>query len=402
MIKFSNNNTAIAKPDGKVLQKPLANRLNTEDIVNKIVLSLLLLRNDKLTRKLSKTSLSSASSTEIDSKTSSTSSYHSDVTYETFNLLPIEKDELKKRRLNFESNNNSMSNFSLGFKNNSNPANKLLNDQEYTIKNTSLYQYENGINRKLNMSVTDYVLNSDWSNAEIIIKKPDQNFKLNYVQDIAIKYLKPPTPELEPIIIREEDQLATPEPPVIIRQVPKPPKTPEPIVIREAPPRPPAAEKKVIIVPGKKKAAPRKIIFEKYPELPTKPQPIIIEKWLPFENIKRKIILEKSPEPGQDTKTKNVIFEYKKPDTKINKEMVCLGVTKANPNDYVQKYGSTLKSPDELPRFLRDIRQPEFKPSSGSVALPNKIRLEGDVHALKMIDLDKFGLSEYKSLVEKL
>jgi hypothetical protein len=137
--------------------------------------------------------------------------------------------------------------------------------------------------------------------------------------------------------------------------------------------------------------------------LPPKPQPVIIEKWLPFENMKRKVILEKSPEPEQGNKSNNVIFEWKNPETSINKELHCLGVTKVNPNDYVRKYGSTLKSSDDLPKILTDIKQPELIAGTNqSASLPGKIKLEGDVHALKLIDLDKFGLSEYKSLVERL
>ena len=86
--------------------------------------------------------------------------------------------------------------------------------------------------------ISQYCLNED-DYPEIITKKSNQN--LEYVQELAIRYLKPPTPPLpgEIIITQEKNTCAAPAPPLIIRQQPPRPDTPEPLVIREAPPEAP-------------------------------------------------------------------------------------------------------------------------------------------------------------------
>lgn len=68
---------------------------------------------------------------------------------------------------------------------------------------------------------------------EIINKKPAQ--QLEYIQELAIRYLRPPTPASpEPILIKQEPNVLTPPgPPVVIRQQPPRPVTPGPLIIRE-------------------------------------------------------------------------------------------------------------------------------------------------------------------------
>lgn len=88
------------------------------------------------------------------------------------------------------------------------------------------------------LPITHYSINRD-SNPQIITKKTQE--LLTYVQELAIRYLKPPTPPPpgEIIITKEISTLTPPAPPIIIRQQPARPTTPEPLVIREAPPKPP-------------------------------------------------------------------------------------------------------------------------------------------------------------------
>lgn len=73
----------------------------------------------------------------------------------------------------------------------------------------------------------------------IVKKKPNHNIK--YVQEVSIRYLKPPTPPPPgDIIIKEIEAEAFPAaPPLILRQQPPRPFTPDPFIIRELPPRPP-------------------------------------------------------------------------------------------------------------------------------------------------------------------
>jgi hypothetical protein len=73
---------------------------------------------------------------------------------------------------------------------------------------------------------------------------------------------------------------------------------------------------------------------------------------------------------------------------------IYLNITKK----YVSKYGNTLVEWNKLPEVARDI-----KPPTGVVlaseARSNLPPLEGDVHLLKYVDLEREGLSEYASYI---
>ena len=43
----------------------------------------------------------------------------------------------------------------------------------------------------------------------------------------------------------------------------------------------------------------------------------------------------------------------------VRKEVKYLGVIRANPVEYVQKYGATLKVARDLPQYVLDIKTPE-------------------------------------------
>lgn len=123
--------------------------------------------------------------------------------------------------------------------------------------------------------LNNYNLNDD-SDPEIIYKTLNQ--PVEYTQNISVKFLKPPTPPPNELVIKHSH---APPPPVIIRQKQNERiKTPSPLIIRELPPEPPKVSRKVISVTEPPK---RKIIVENLPNDPPKPRPIIIEKWLPYE-----------------------------------------------------------------------------------------------------------------------
>lgn len=94
------------------------------------------------------------------------------------------------------------------------------------------------VNWKGNLPLSEYRINDD-PNPEIIRKKTNQSVLYN--QEIAIRYLRPPTPPPPgPILIQQEPNISLPPaPPLVIRQQPARPSTPPPLVIREAPPPPP-------------------------------------------------------------------------------------------------------------------------------------------------------------------
>lgn len=63
-----------------------------------------------------------------------------------------------------------------------------------------------------------------------------------------------------------------------------------------------------------------------------------------------------------------------------------MGVIKADPVDYYNKYGQTLTHSSELPQFVIDIKPPEGI-SLAANHLSKSYELEGDVEALNLIDL---------------
>ena len=137
-------------------------------------------------------------------------------------------------------------------------------------------------------AINEYLINED-ANPEIITKKSKKS--IEYVQELAIRYLRPRTPPApgDIIITKEADQTTAPAPPLIIRQQPARADTPEPMVIREAPPRPPVqVGRKVITISGKNIAPPpRKVVIERLAPVPNKPQNVIVERFFSKEEFKQ-------------------------------------------------------------------------------------------------------------------
>lgn len=79
-----------------------------------------------------------------------------------------------------------------------------------------------------------------------------------------------------------------------------------------------------------------------------------------------------------------------------------MGVIKANPIEYAERYRDTLKTADQLPRIVTNIQNPEGIVLAADQP-PSKMlpELEGEIEALKLIDLEAQGLGEYKSVVYK-
>jgi hypothetical protein len=253
----------------------------------------------------------------------------------------------------------------------------------------------------------EYGINSD-PNPEIVKRKPER--ELVYNQEIAIRYLRPPTPPPpgEIIIKQESDIVAPPAPPLILRQQPSRPETPPPLVIREKPPTPPnPIGQKIITIAGKQlPPPPRKVVIERLPPIPIKPQSVIIERWLPYKLQKRKVIFLRA-KPACETahmaenkQPKNLIIQWEPPTVRVRKEFKDLGVFRANPNEYTEKYGTNLKHATELPDFINELDPSDVKQSLFADK-PMFHELDGDIEALSLIDLDKEGLSEYRNLVHK-
>jgi hypothetical protein len=251
--------------------------------------------------------------------------------------------------------------------------------------------------------ITDYVINED-QNPEVVRKRTDQ--VLQYEHEIAVRYLRPPTPPPPgEIHINLEKNIPTaPAPPLVIRQQPPRPETPTPLVIREAPPKPPSQiGQKMITISGKRiPPPPRKVVIERLAPLPSKPQAVIIERWLPYKDQKRRVIFTKPSEPDPIVpKPRNVVIQWEQPQVNIKKEFRDLGVIRANPVEYVTRYGTELKEHVSLPNFVTEIRPPSGVILAAEHQSPKVVELFGDLDALKLIDLEREGLSEYRYLLQQ-
>jgi hypothetical protein len=259
------------------------------------------------------------------------------------------------------------------------------------------------VNWKGEIPITQYLINEDL-NPEVIRKKTEQ--RIIYEQEVAVRYLRPPTPPPPgEILIRQEKNIPTPPaPPLVIRQVPPRPETPAPLVVREAPPRPPAAVgQKVITISGKRlPPPPRKVVIERLAPLPSKPQAIMVERWLPYGQSKRKVIFQKNTVADPViAKPRNIIVQWDVPEVQIKKDFKDLGVIRANPVEYVERYGASLVTHLELPQFVTEIRPPVGVTLAAEFVAPSLIDLEGDVEALRLIDLDQEGLAEYRAYLAR-
>ena len=118
-----------------------------------------------------------------------------------------------------------------------------------------------------------YKINFD-PNPQIIRKHATD--AVTYKQEVAVRYLRPPTPPPPgPLIIKEvRNPALPPAPPIVIRQRPPRPATPPPLIIRERPPQPPPQlAPKLITKPlPPPPPPPRRVIIERMPPLPPKPQ----------------------------------------------------------------------------------------------------------------------------------
>lgn len=253
------------------------------------------------------------------------------------------------------------------------------------------------------ISIDQYRIHQD-ANPQIITKQVQE--VLEYVQELAIRYLRPPTPPApgEIVITMEPNYPTGPAPPLIIRQQPARPTTPEPLIVREAPPIPPQAigSKKITISGKRLPPPPRKVVIERLAPLPSKPQNVIIERWLPYGEVKRRVIFNKPTQPDPVVvPPRNIIVQWEAPDVTVSKEIKYLGVVRANPAEYVEKYGSTLVT--EMPEFVKEIATPaEVGVLAADYRAKSLVELEGELEGFQYVDLDKEGLGEYRNYLSNL
>ncbi|KAI3378497.1 hypothetical protein SNEBB_008585 [Seison nebaliae] len=207
-----------------------------------------------------------------------------------------------------------------------------------------------------NASSMDYEINYD-PDPEIIRKENNEN--IVYKQEVAVRYLQPPTPPPPgPIIIKEVRPPIPPAaPPIIIRQRPPRASTPPPLVVRENPPNLPAAPGPKVIT--KQLPAPlpppRRVIIERLPPLPPKPRSLIVERWLPYKQQKRRVIYQRANPTKKPETVKNLIIQWSGATVKTVKEIHNLGVIRVNPQLYVEKYDGNLCNAQLIERTLEKV-----------------------------------------------
>ncbi|KAI3380108.1 hypothetical protein SNEBB_004721 [Seison nebaliae] len=202
----------------------------------------------------------------------------------------------------------------------------------------------------------DFNINLD-PNPRVIRKENFDNILYN--QEVAIRYLQPPTPPPGGPILIKEVQAPTPQlPPIIIRQKPPQAATPTPMIIRENPPQEPSEPETKIInhrlpTPPPK---PRRVIIERLGKMPEKPRNVIVERWLPYKNQKRQIIYEKLEKKDRPSSpVKNMIIEWNTAKAQLVKQVHNLGVVRADPMKYRQYYLNELKDSGTVNRLLTEM-----------------------------------------------
>jgi hypothetical protein len=202
--------------------------------------------------------------------------------------------------------------------------------------------------RAISTAADHYPINHDTTPEHI---RRENNNRVTYRQDVAIRYLQPPTPiPSGPLIIREIRAAPLPDaPPLIINQRPPIPMTPPPVIIRERPPVPPPIEPARIVnryLPVSP-APPRQVIVERQAPFPEKPPPIIIEKWLPYRTVSERRVIVQHAEPLAPKPIKrNMIITWDAPQVNLVNNVRELGIVRTDPHMYTVQYGSQLASTD--------------------------------------------------------
>jgi hypothetical protein len=148
---------------------------------------------------------------------------------------------------------------------------------------------------------------------------------------------------------------------------------------------------------------------ERLAPLPVKPRSVIIERWLPYPQVKRRVILNHVNQNGTGLKVKppkNVIIQWEPPEVKVTTKYTYLGVIKADPRKYQEMYGPSLVQAKEMPDFVKKIPAPEGVRLAADCVGPSTSadhhQLEGDLHSLKYVDLEAEGLAQYRPYLQRV
>ena len=87
------------------------------------------------------------------------------------------------------------------------------------------------------------------------------------------------------------------------------------------------------------------------------------------------------------------MIEWEAPCVNPRAEVKDLGIENADPAAYVQQHGRDLVTASSLPQFALDERPPQ------SLEATTQVDLVGDVDGLRLVNLEREGLSQYSNYV---
>jgi len=142
----------------------------------------------------------------------------------------------------------------------------------------------------------------------------------------------------------------------------------------------------------------KKVVIQILPEQST---PVGEEAISVGGELGNQIVLNPRPEdPLPHCPTKNIVLNWEKRKCcEIKTNLKNLGIEQVDPKEYKKKYGTTLVHTEKLPELAQQVKNEHGIQLAADYGKYFN-SLEGDVHALTMVDLDKEGLSEYKHLVD--
>ena len=144
---------------------------------------------------------------------------------------------------------------------------------------------------------------------------------------------------------------------------------------------------------------PRKVIVERLPVIPPPPQNIMVERWLGYDEQVRRVVFQPAPKLIPAPAPKNILIEWDSPEVVVDKQIKYLGVTQANPEDYIAKHGASLVDSSKLPLLVVN----HFKAPQGerfaADSIPKPPKLVGDLHALNLVNNTR-GLKSYKHILQ--
>ena len=136
------------------------------------------------------------------------------------------------------------------------------------------------------------------------------------------------------------------------------------------------------------------IVFtmQKQPPVFIRHKPICLKKQknIPPQNLFHRTTFPNIP-------TKNVIIQWEPLEADVKVQIQCLGVQVVDPAAYISRYGPSLVDSSRLPAQANKFKAPNGHRLAKDGCSDDLPILTGDVHALKLIDLNSHGLSAYRS-----